>query len=710
MALKTPAQTNARHDLRVVYGACPHDCPDTCALEIHVDEQGRAVSIHGRADHPVTRGWLCAKVNRYLERVYHPERLLYPMRRIGPKGSGQFARISWDDAINEIADRWRAIIARHGSQCILPYSFAGTLGLVQGVVTDQRFWNRLGACGLERAICGNAASAAVKLTVGGSLAPSPEALVRSKLILIWGSNPASTAPHVMPFLRQAQRNGARIIVIDPIRTLTARSADQHIQPFPGTDAALALSMIYVMVHEKLHKPDWLARHALGWEHLLERAMQFPPERAAQITGLATETIVALAREYATTSPAMLRVSDGINRHTNGGQTVRTLACLPAVTGQYGLLGGGLMYSTAGWLKWDKAAVGHKHDAACPPVPRKVNMNRLGALLTGEADPPIYSLYVYNANPAASSPNAGKIASGLMRDDLFTVVHELFETDTVRYADIVLPATSQLEQVDLHMPYGHLSLQYNTPAIAPLGEARSNWDVIRALAEAMGFTESWLRDDADTVIREILETTAAHEPLLKGITLERLQAEGSIPLSIPAEEQVPFSNGVFRTPSGKVEIYSERAMAQGYDPVPGWQQEVETKIGGPVSATASSNEPLPLLCPAAHHFVSSTFGNQDRLMSKEKAPTLHIHPDDAQARGIRSGQLVRISNERGWCRLVADVTEDVRPGVLATTTVWWPKFSPDQRNVNWTTSERLADLNGGSTFYTNLVTVTADIDS
>ncbi|HEY4388845.1 MAG TPA: molybdopterin-dependent oxidoreductase, partial [Ktedonobacteraceae bacterium] len=332
MALKTSVHTETQQNLRVVYGACPHDCPDNCALETHVDSQGRAVSVRGRADHPVTRGWLCAKVNRYLERVYHPERLLYPMRRIGPKGSGQFARISWDDAINEITDRWRDIIAQHGSQCILPYSFAGTLGLVQGVVCNERFWHRLGACGLERAICGNAASAAVQLTVGESLAPSPEALVHSKLILIWGSNPASTAPHVMPFLRQAQRNGARIIVIDPIRTLTARSADQHIQPFPGTDAVLALSMMYVMVHEELHKPDWLARHTLGWEHLLERIMQFPPERAAQITGLATETIIALAREYATTSPAMLRVTDGINRHTNGGQTVRTLACLPAVTG------------------------------------------------------------------------------------------------------------------------------------------------------------------------------------------------------------------------------------------------------------------------------------------------------------------------------------------------------------------------------------------
>jgi anaerobic selenocysteine-containing dehydrogenase len=626
------------------------------------------------------------------------------MRRVGPKGSGEFARISWDEAIAEIRERWKDIIASHGAQCILPYSYAGTLGLVQGAVTDARFWNRLGACRLQRALCGHAAEEAVQLVVGGRLAPSPEMLIHSKLILVWGSNPASTAPHVMPFLREAQRKGARVIVIDPIRTLTARSADQHIQPFPGTDAALALSMMYVMVTEELHKPDWIAEHVLGWDSLLERIVQFPPDRGAEITGLAEKTIVELAREYATTAPALLRISDGINRHTNGGQTVRMLACLPAVVGQYGVPGGGLMYSTSDWLRWDKAAISHEHEAACPPAPRTLNMNRLGAILTDEADPPIYSLYVYNANPAASTPNASKVAEGLMREDLFTVVHELFETDTARYADIVLPATSQLEQFDLHKPYGHLSLQYNTPAIAPLGQARSNWDVMRTLAAAMGFSEPWLQDDANAVIREVLEATARRTSLLDGITVERLQAEGTVPLAIPADERVPFSNGLFRTPSGKVEMYSEQAAVKGYDPVPGWTPEVEAKFGK--KALVSPGERLPLLCPAAHHFISSSFGNLERMKTKEKAPTLRIHPSDAEPRAIRSGQLVHVSNERGWCRLVAEVTEDVRPGVLATTTVWWPRFSPDSRNVNWTTSDRLADFNGGSTFYTNLVTVEA----
>ncbi|HKV56823.1 MAG TPA: molybdopterin oxidoreductase family protein [Ktedonobacteraceae bacterium] len=703
--MSTP-QSETDKSLRVVYGSCPHDCPDCCALETRVDEQGQAVSVRGRSDHPVTRGWLCAKVNRYLDRVYHPDRLRYPLRRVGSKGSGKFERISWDEAIAEITSRWRDITGQHGAQSILPYSYAGTLGLVNGAVTHGRFWNRLGASRLQRSICGAAAEEAVILTVGGRLAPPPAMLLQSKLILIWGSNPASTAPHIMPFLREAQRNGTKVIVIDPVRTLTARSADQHIRPYPGTDAALALGMMHVIVTEGLHCPEWIARHTLGWEYLLERIMQFPPERAAQIAGISLETLLTLAREYATTTPALLRVTDGINRHTNGGQTVRALTCLPALTGQYGLPGGGLMYSTSDWLQWDAESVSHTYDPACPPPPRTLNMNRLGAILTGEADPPVYSLYVYNANPVASSPNASKIVEGLMREDLFTVVHELFETDTARYADILLPATSQLEQADLHKPYGHLALQYNMPAIAPLGEARSNWDVMRSLASAMGFHEPWLQEDANAVMRGILDATAASNPDLAEVTLERLQQDGYVPLPISVGHEVPFADGVFRTPSGKVEFYSELARSRGYDPVPGWVPEVEARTG--IEEVSGAQERLPLVCPAAHHFVSSTFGNQERLIKKEQAPTLRIHPQDAAARHIHDGQLVRISNERGWCRLVAHVTGDIRPGVLATTTVWWPKFSPDQRNVNWLTSDRLADLGGGSTFYTNLVTVEPEL--
>ncbi len=704
MAEISSLKQHSGHPLRVIYGACPHDCPDGCALETAVDEHGRAVSVRGRADHPITRGWLCAKVNRYLERVYHPERLLYPLRRSGPKGSGTFTRISWEEAFAEISARWKQIMAEHGAGSILPYSYAGTLGLVNGAVADSRFWNRLGAARLKRAICGYAAEEAVRLTVGLRLAPSPEMLLQSRLILIWGSNPASTAPHIMPFLRQAQRNGARVIVIDPIRTLTARSADLHIQPYPGSDAALALAMMQVIVTRGLHQQAWIEEHTLGWEALRERIMRYPPERAATITGLPVETIVDLALTYATTSPALLRVSDGINRHTNGGQTVRTLLCLPAITGQYGLPGGGLMYSTSDWLQWDREAVKHEHDPACPPAPRTLNMNRLGALLTGEADPPIYALYVYNANPVASTPNAGKVVEGLLREDLFTVVHDLFETDTARYADLLLPATSQLEQVDLQKAYGHLALQYNAPAIAPLGEARSNWDVMRGLAAAMGFRESWLQEDAVEVIRGVLQATAQRSPLLRGITLERLQAEGWLPLAIPEEQRVPFADGRFGTPSGKVEFYSQEAADAGYDPLPDWVPTVAAEVPAIRGEFAldAQNRPLVLVSPGAHHFISSSFANVETLRLKEGRPTLRIHPVDAAARGIRDGQPVRLYNERGSCQLFAEVTEEVRPGVLATTSVWWPRFSPDGRNVNWLTSDRLADLNGGSTFHSTLV--------
>ncbi|HET7036229.1 MAG TPA: molybdopterin-dependent oxidoreductase, partial [Thermomicrobiaceae bacterium] len=464
----------------VVRGACPHDCPDTCATLTTVRD-GRAIAFAGDPAHPFTDGWLCAKVRPYLERVYHPDRLRYPLKRSGPKGvgSGQWQRISWDEAIATIAGRWQAIIREYGAAAILPYSFSGTLGLVQNTATVARLWNRMGACGLERSICGAAAETVVTLTTGSRWAPDPGDLQHSKLIVIWGSNPASTNPHFMPFLRRAQKAGTRVIVIDPRRTITARSADLHLRPRPASDGALALGLINLIFEQGLHDEPWLEANTVGWRELRQRAAEYPLERVAALTGLAPEVITALAHDYATTKPVLLKFSDGIQRHGNGGQTVRALCALPAVAGQYGVRGGGLYYSTSGWGAWDDQAVGHA--AECPPTPRIVNMNRLGAALTGEAaDPPIMSLYVFNANPVASTPNAPLTIQGLLREDLFTVVHDLFLTDTARYADIVLPATSQLEQVDLHRPYGHRNLQYNHQAIAPLSEATSNWDVMRLL--------------------------------------------------------------------------------------------------------------------------------------------------------------------------------------------------------------------------------------
>jgi len=709
--------------VRTVRGACPHDCPDTCATVATVRE-GRVVSFAAEPAHPYTNGWLCAKVRPYLELVYHPDRLRYPLRHVGPKGAGSWQRIGWDEAIAEIAARWRDIIAADGAAAILPYSYSGTLGLVQLAVCNRRLWNRMGASGLQRSICGAAAEAAVTATLGARRAPDPADLAHSRLIIVWGHNPASTAPHVMPLLRQAQRNGAHVVVIDPRRTLTARSADEHIQPRPATDAALALGLMHVLFADGLHHEEWLRANTVGWEVLRERAAEYPPERVAAITGVPADTIVSLARRYGTTTPAMLKFADGVQRHGNGGQTARALCCLPAVVGQIGVRGGGLFYSTSDEAPWDAAAVGHAHEAQCPPTPRTVNMNRLGAALAGEAaDPPIRSLFVFCANPVASSPNAGLITQGLEREDLFTVVHDLFLTDTARYADIVLPATSQLEQVDLHKPYGQRTLQYNQPAIAPLGEARGNWDVMRLLAEAMGYDDLWLQQDATAVIAEVLEATRARSPLLQDVTLERLQREGTVPLLFDDDNSVPFADLRFPTPSGKVELSCAAMAAQGLDPLPDYTPPAEfARMPSPRAPLPSAEQPSPpaplptagegseeearlvLISGASHHFVSSSLANLPSLRRKEGTPRVELNPADAASRGIADGDDVMVENERGWCRLRAVVTEDVAVGVAVAPKGHWPRHSPDGRNINWTTSDALGDLAGQSTFHSNLVMI------
>jgi len=700
-------------ETKLFRGACPHDCPDTCATVTEVRD-GRAVRFYAEKDHPSTQGWLCAKVRPYLERVYHPERLQYPLRRVGAKGSGRWQRISWDEAIDEIASRWQAIIAEHGAAAIQPYSYSGTLGLLQNGICSARLWNRMGASGLARAICGAAAEMAVESTLGARWSPDPADVLHSQLVLIWGHNPASTGPHFMPLLRQAQKRGAHVIVIDPRRTLTARSADQHIQPKPSSDGALALGLMHVIFEAELHDEQWLELNTIGWRELRQRAAAYPPQRVAAITGLAEDVIVDLARRYATTKPALLKFADGIQRHGNGGQTVRALCCLPALVGQYGVRGGGLAYSTSGYVRWDQAALGHA--AECPPTPRTINMNRIGAALIGEAqDPPIKSLFVFCANPVASSPNAGAIVKGLQREDLFTVVHDLFMTDTADYADIVLPATSQLEQVDLHKAYGHRNLQYNHAAIAPLGEAKSNWDTIRLLARAMGYAEPWLHESAEDAIRGVLDATRAGNPRLAGVTLERLQAEGTVALNFPPDTDLPFADGCFPTPSGKVELYCAAMIAEGIDPLPTYVMPAEfvrgerrtTKDeGSGMSSLSSVLRPssLVLISGASHHYVSSSLANQPSLIAKEGQPFVEVNPADAAARGIADGDPVIVESARGWCRLRAVVTDDVPPGVAVAPKGPWARLTPDGRNINWTTSDALADLAGQSTFHSNLIEI------
>ncbi len=681
----------------LVRGACPHDCPDTCATITEVRD-GRAVRFYADAAHPVTDGWLCAKVRPYLERVYAPDRLLYPMRRVGPKGSSapeDWRRISWDEAIGEIAGHWRRILAEDGGAAILPYSYSGTLGLLQNRVVSQRLWNRMGASGLERSICGAAAEKAVTVTLGARWAAPYADAVTSKLIILWGHNPASTGPHFLPFLREAQRRGAHVVVIDPRRTLSARSADEYIRLRPATDTALALGLMHILFRDGLADEAWLAANTVGWEELRERAASYPPERVAEITGVEVEVIEGLARRYGTTEPALLKFADGVQRHGNGGQTVRALCCLPAVVGQIGVRGGGLSYSTSDFVRWDAEAMSHATE--CSPTPRIVNMNRLGAALTGEVcDPPIRSLFVFCANPVASTPNAGLIVRGLERDDLFTVVHDLFMTDTARYADIVLPATSQLEQVDLHKGYGHHYLQFNTPAIAPRGEAKSDWEVTRLLAGALGYEEPWLRQTSDEVLEEVFEATKATNPLLEGITLDRLREEGTVTLTM-AVDAVPFADLRFPTPSGKVELRCEAVLADGLDPLPEYVEPAEF-------ARSRDDGRLTLISGASHHFVSSSMGNQPSLVVKAGAPYVEICPADAAERDIVDGEDVIVESERGWCRLRAVVTDSVGRGVAVAPKGRWAQLSPDRRNINWTTPDALADLAGQSTFHSNRVTV------
>ncbi len=607
--------------------------------------------------------------------------------------------MSWEEATSEIAGRWQEIISKYGAEAILPYSYSGTLGLVQMTIASARFWNRLGASQLQRTICGAAAEHAVRTTLGARWSPAYEDVLNSKLIIIWGHNPVSTAPHFMPFLRQAQRNGARLIVIDPRRTRTAKGADWHLAPLPGTDGALALGLAHIIFREGLHDEYWLEEHTVGWPQFRERLQNYPPNRAAAITGLPESDIEQLARLYATTRPGLIKIADGINRNFNGGQAVRAICSLPALTGQYGRKGGGLAYSTSGYVKWDAEAVNHWSE--CPPPGRWVNMNRLGAALLGEGtDPPIMSLYVFAANPAASAPHAGKIVEGLRREDLFTVVHELFMTDTADYADIVLPATSQLEHIDLHKAYGHTFLSYNRPAIPPLGECKSNWDVMRLLASAMDFEEPWLHLDADQVIAEILASTSQEYPALGDISLFKFKREGAIPF-VP-DGKVPFEDGYFPTPSGKVELFSKTLAGQGVDPLPDWNSDIGDDGG--LSQTEAHFNPADALClisGAAHHFVSSSFANQPGLLGREGPPFVEIHPDDAAAREIRDGDLVLVENGRGWVKLKAVLSDAIRPGVLASPKGRWPKLSGG-RNVNWTTSDALADMAGQSTFHSNLV--------
>lgn len=683
---------------QVVRGACPHDCPDTCAMLVTV-ESGRAVRVAGDPDHPFTRGFLCAKVNRYVERTYQQDRLLHPLRRVGPKGSGRFERTTWDSALAEIAERLNDIrTSSDGPQAILPYSYAGTMGMVQGSSMDRRLFHRIGASMLDRTICSMAGTVGMRMTVGANVGADPEGIPSADLILLWGTNTLTANPHLWPFVLEARERGAQVIAIDPIRTRTAAQADEWIGIRPGTDAALALGMMHVLFEQGLTDDEYIAAHTLGVDQLRERVREYPPERVSAITGVPAETIVSLGERYGRSRAAFIRVNYGLQRHRGGGMAVRTIACLPALTGHWKQFGGGVQLSSSANFTFDKRAL--ERPDLSPPV-RTINMIRLGEALTtrnaGVGGPPVRALVVYNSNPAAVAPDRNVVLRGLARDDLFTVVLEHFQTDTADWADIVLPATTQLEHWDVHLSYGHHYVTLNRPSIEPLGEALPNSEIFRRLAARMGLDDDMFRDDDVTLIRQALGSSSGK---LGGVTLERLLDEGWARLNLP-RPYLPYADGAFTTPSGKCEFYSTRMAEMGLDPLPAFTPPYEFPEEVPALA---ERYPLTLISSPAHQFLNSTFVNVDSLRRAAGEPECLLHPVDAERRGIAVGARVVVHNDRGAFTAVARVEESIRPGVVWAPSIWWGKFAADGANANQTTSQRETDMGHGPVFYDNLVEV------
>ncbi len=660
-------------------------------------ENGQAVRVAGDPDHPYTRGFLCTKVANYEQRTYSPDRVRTCLKRVGAKGEGHFEPISWGEALDIIAARFTALAeSGEGAETILPYSYCGTMGLVQSQSMDRRFFHRLGASQLDRTICASAGTAGYKATIGATIGTDPERFREARLILLWGTNTLSSNVHLWPEVLRARDNGARIIAIDPRRTRTAAQCDEHIVPLPGTDAALALGVMHVIFADGLEDKDYLERYTVGADALLNRAREYPPERVAAICGLAPETIVRLARLYATVKPSVIRINYGLQRHRGGGMAVRTLTCLPAVVGTWRDPAGGILLSTSGTFPLNFNVL-ERPDLMPTPNPRMLNMSRLGDLLTKTDDPPVRALYVYNSNPAAVAPEQKKVLAGLRREDLFTIVHEQFLTDTTDYADIVLPATTQLEHFDLHKAYGHLYLVVNERAILPLHEAKSNSEVFRLLAARMNFQEDCFRDSDEDIARQAISND---QPALRGITLERLREQGWMRLSVPGMF-APFAEGNFPTTSGKCELYSEKLEAQGLPAVPEFIPPNESRQSSP---NLAGRYPLALISPAAHAFLNSSFANLPKHLRQELRPFVEINPADAAARDIKDGDTVRAFNERGSCELSAVVTTRAREGVVVSPSVWWNKLSPGQANINQLTSQSLTDMGGGATFYDALVEI------
>ena len=659
-------------------------------------ENGRAIEIKGAPDHPTTAGTLCTKVARYLDRTYSPERIRYPMRRVGAKGEGRFARISWDEALDEIATRFAAIAASaDGPQAILPYSYAGTMGLLQGSSMDRRFFHRLGASLLDRTICSAAGKAGWGAVIGASVGMDMEAYVDSKLILIWGSNPITSNLHFWTRAQEAKRRGARLIAIDPYRSATAEKCHEHIAPLPGTDAALAFGIMHLLIENGLIDRAYIERYTIGYDALAQRVREWTPDRVASTCGIPREQLDRLAHDYGTIKPAAIRLNYGMQRIRGGGNAVRAVACLPALVGAWRDPAGGALLSSSGTFPVNSPAL--ERPDLIQGSPRTINMSAIGDALLDARDPPIRAIYVYNSNPAAVAPDSSRVIAGFSRDDLFCVVHEIFKTDTADYADILLPATTQLEQTDVHSSYGHLYAVANNPAIAPIAEALPNTEVFRRLASRMGFDDPCFADSDDALARAAFR---ANDVRAQGIEWETLKENGWQRLNVP-RPYAPFANGNFPTRSGKCEFWSDALAAQGQDPLPAYLPPRESVASNP---SLAERYPLAFLSPPARNFLNSSFANLPVFVAEEKTPHLDIHADDAAPRSITTGDPVRVFNDRGSLLAIARVTDRARPGVVVAPSVWWRKLAPGGENANAVTSQALTDLGRAATFYDCLVEV------
>lgn len=663
-------------------------------------ENGRAIKVSGDPEHPPTQGVLCTKVTRYAERVHHPKRLTQPMKRVGRKGEGRFEPISWDEAC-EIAATRLGEIAQRAPEAILPYSYAGTMGLVQGDSIAQRFFHKLGASRLDRTICAAAGAAGLRYTYGAGLGMLTEHFAESEVILIWGANPIASNLHFWTRAQEAKRNGAKLIAIDPYRSLTAEKCHQHIAPKPGTDGALALGMMHVLITEDRLDHDYVAAYTHGYEQLKARALTYTPARVAQICGIDEQTIIELARLYASTRKAAIRMNYGLQRVRGGGNAVRAIACLPALTGAWRDRAGGVLLSSSGWAPVDANALQRPDLIPGWPKhqPRVVNMNQIGDALTHAGDaqfgPKIEAVVVYNSNPVAVAPDSAKVAAGFAREDLFTIVLEQFQTDTADYADLLLPATTQLEHLDVHKSYGHTHVMANLPAIAPVGEARPNTEIFRSIARAMQLTEPALFDSDEAVAASAFDWS---DPAFNGAGWSTLKENAWIKLDIA---DAPFANGGFRTPTGKCEFYSEALAQAGMDPLPDYLPPYESADHAPELA---ARYPLAMISPPARNFLNSTFVNVESLRATEGEPHVDLNPADAATRNIADGDQVRIFNDRGSMSARARVSERAREGLVVGLSIWWKKLAPDGRNANEVTSQALTDLGGSATFYDCLVEV------